>query len=228
MFRYLRYGSASIAAAAVIAVAAVLWMAEKSPAAIFNAAIENAEKAQSLRAVITTSAGDMKMEMKQYVQGDKTRIEMDMGPQMGSFVVIADGSQKKMLQLFHKTRTVKWLSFDDAEGAKKMAKDVAGVSGLLSGLKGKKVESLPDETVDGRKLKVFTMKGHELKEFGGTADLTAWIDPRTVRVVRLRNEMKRDGMTVVSLMDVLGWNEELDPALFKLEVPAGYKLEGKE
>ena len=35
-------------------------------------------------------------------------------------------------------------------------------------------------------------------------------------------EVKQGEVTIVTETNILGWDEELDPELFKLEIPPGY------
>lgn len=195
------------------------------PEVLFVKAMGRAEKATSMRAKITTTAGDFTFEMKMYGEGDRFRNEMDMGKDLGGFVIIADGKTKKGLQLMTAAKTAQWLDFSkpDAKTAGAI-KDARGVAELFAGLKGKKVQALPDETVDGRKLKVFAAKGHKLAGSGGEADVTVWIDPKTELPVKSRTEMTVNGVKAVAVMEALGWNEDLDDKLFEMKVPDGYKV----
>jgi outer membrane lipoprotein-sorting protein len=196
------------------------------PEVLFVRAMENAEKAISLRAKITTTTGPgTKFEMKLYSQGDRFRDEMDMGKDLGGFVIIVDGKQKKGLQLNTPAKTAQWLDLSKPDKAHEAAmKDAAGLASLFADLKGKKVQALPDEAVDGRKLKVFAAKGHKLAGSKGEADVTLWIDPRTELPAKFRAELTIGDVKAVAVMEVLGWNEELDEKLFELKVPVGYKV----
>ena len=228
IMRYVRFGSAATVAAGLLVAAGVLWLGSAPASAAFVKAIENVEKAKSMRAVIVTEAApEMKFEMKMFVQGDAARSEMDMGKDMGSFVVIVDAKKREMLQLFPRTKTA--IRTDLAEVEKKteaVAKDVGKLTGLLTDLKGAKVAALPDETVDGRKLKVFAVKGHRLEELKGTADVTVWIDPKTELPHRYRMEMQIGDVKTTAVTTFLGFNEDLDPKLFDTTIPEGYKLQG--
>ena len=93
----------------------------------------------------------------------------------------------------------------------------------VADLKGKEIKELPDETIDGRKLKVYAVKGHKLPGSKSEADVTVWIDPKSELPARCRVEMTAGDVKAVSVLEALGWNEELDDALFELKVPAGYR-----
>jgi outer membrane lipoprotein-sorting protein len=195
------------------------------PELLFVAAMDRAEKANSLRAKIATTAGEMTFEMRMYGQRDRFRNEMDMGKDLGGFAIIIDAKEKKGLHLDTAAKTAKWLDLSKPDKKQEAAmKDAAGVAGLFAGLKGKKVQELPDETIDGRKLKVFAVKGHKLAGSQGEADVTVWIDPKTELPAKTRTEMTVAGVKAVAVMEVLGWNEELDEKLFELKVPDGYKV----
>jgi hypothetical protein len=85
------------------------------------------------------------------------------------------------------------------------------------------VKGLPDEYLDGRKTKVYEMKGVEVKELGGTAELKLWIDPKTGLPVRSRAVTRVGEKTYSATATYLGFDEDLDPKLFDTAVPDGYK-----
>jgi hypothetical protein len=224
IMRIVGFGSA---VAAAVAIGIVFCSPGRSQAGMFDRAMGNAGKANSFRAVVVAEAGPgMKFEMKMYGEGDRFRTEMDLGKELGGFAIVIDGTRKKGLQLNPAAKTAKWLDLSkpDPRG-EAAAKDAAGLASLFAGLKGKKVEELPGQTVDGRRLKVFAVKGHKLAGAKGEADVTVWIDPKTELPAKARIEMSTpDVKGVVSEMTVLGWNEDLDDRLFELIIPEGYKL----
>jgi outer membrane lipoprotein-sorting protein len=73
-------------------------------------------------------------------------------------------------------------------------------------------------------LKVYELKGVEVKELPGATDITVWIDPKLLLPVHTRLQHRQKDKTVTITLDVLGWNEELDVKIFELTVPPGYKL----
>ena len=161
-----------------------------------------------------------KLTMKVFYQGDAMRGEVD-DP---GLVVIVNGKEKKGLLLFTKMKTAQHLDLEKNAMAAKIATDVAGAMKSLGELKNEKVATLPDETLDGRKLKVYELKGVKVKALPGETDIKMWIEPKTLLPARtvLRHEEKGKKSTVTS--DFLGWNEELDDKLFAMKVPAGYKV----
>jgi outer membrane lipoprotein-sorting protein len=224
--RIMRYASFGTAVAAAVAIGVVLWSPGRTTAGMFDRAMENAGKASTMRAKITTTAAGMKFEMKMYGKDDRFRTEMDMGKDLGAFVIIVDGTQKKGLQLTTPAKTAKWLDLSKLDEKEKAAeKDAAGLAHLFADLKGKEVKNLPDETVDGRKLKVFTVKGHKMPGSKGEADVTVWIDPKTELPVKCQMELTAGEVKALAVMEILGWNEDLDDALFELKIPAGYREE---
>lgn len=195
------------------------------PEVLFVKAMDRATQTSSMRAKVTTTAGEFTFEMKMYSRGERFRTEMDMGKELGGFVIVADGREKKGLQLMTAAKTAQWLDFSKPdEKTQATIRDASGLVALLGDLKGKRVQVLPDETVDGRKLKVFAVKGHKLAKLGTEADVTVWIDPKTALPARMRVEMTVNGVKAVAVTDMLGWNEELDEKLFELKVPEGYKV----
>jgi hypothetical protein len=70
---------------------------------------------------------------------------------------------------------------------------------------------------------VYEIKGVEVKDLNGTADLKMWIDPRTDMPVQSRVTTKVGEKTYTATATYLGFDEELDPKLFDTAVPEGFK-----
>jgi outer membrane lipoprotein-sorting protein len=81
--------------------------------------------------------------------------------------------------------------------------------------------ALPGKKIDGKDARGFVVKmqGH---------DLTVWADAKTLLPVRIEVEERDDkGKKDEVIIDDFVFDKELDPKLFALEPPAGYKVETK-
>jgi hypothetical protein len=217
IMRYLRNGSGAAAAALLAIVAGIYWL-DKIPAeASYQKALEKAEQAKSFRAVATISIGEaMTVQMKFAGQGDLVRIETE-----GVIVVIGDAKKKVGLQLDLKNKTAEKLDFEKMKGDKRVGQ-VADMFKKLREKKGDEVQSLTDEEIAGRKLKVYGVKGVVLGD--KKTDWKIWIDPQTDVAVKMQME-SREGPKMTTTFEWF-WNEALDATLFSLEVPSGFKLKG--
>jgi outer membrane lipoprotein-sorting protein len=195
---------------------------ERTQFILFRRAMDDAEKAKSFRAVVhmtmaNAPAGTPKaIEQKLFGQGDKMRVEFG-----DTMVSVADATAKKMLILNTKAKTAQTMPLNGAPGD--LQKGVtAAVKKVLDRKEG--VEDLGEKFLGGRKTHVYRVK--ELSLGGMKADVTYWIDAKRDLPVRL--EMKTAGpVTMTQSIDYLGFNEELDPKLFEMTVPKGYKVVDK-
>lgn len=188
---------------------------------LFVRAMERIGKATSMRAVITLDPGEgPKIQMKLYQQPPHMRGEVA----EPGLVVILDSKEKKGLLLFTQSKIAQRLDLDKNAQAAKIATEVGGAMNVVGRLKGEKVAALPSETLDGRKLKVYELKGVKTKELPGGTDIKVWVDPKALLPVRAQLRSKQGDKMVTITIDILGWNEELDEKIFELNVPAGYKV----
>jgi outer membrane lipoprotein-sorting protein len=191
------------------------------PEVLFLKVVDRVASATSMRAVITADAGEgAKVQMKLYQQGAVMRLEAtDVG-----FIVIMNGNEKKGLVLLTQMKTAQWIDLNKAEQANKIAGNVGGAMKAIGALKGEKVAALPDQTLDGRKLKVYELKAVKVKELPGEGNIKVWIDPKLLLPVRFELQTKQEDRIITATVDILGWNEELDESLFELKIPGGYKI----
>ena len=190
------------------------------PEVIFGWVMDRVAAATAMRAVVTLDTGDGQvMRMKLYQQPSLLRGEVT----EPGLVVILDSKQKKGLLLSTEKKTAQHIDLEKNSPAATIATQVAGALKGLAQLKGEKIATLPGETLDGRKVKVYELKGVKTKDIPGPTDIKVWIDPKALLPVRTQIKSALMGKTVTVTLDVLGWNEELDEKLFELKVPAGYK-----
>src|SRR5262249_40031925 len=98
-------------------------------------------------------------------------------------------------------------------------------------LSDKQAEFVGDETLDGRQVKVYRLLPGEfpLQEWKiEKGDVVkGWIDASIDLPVRIEGDFAElSGMkNVHALYDHIEWNRPIDPKVFELEPPAGFKLE---
>lgn len=182
---------------------------------VFRAAMDAAEKAKSFRAVVrTTMANPLPgmppiPEQRIYGQGDKVRIEMGH--------VTGVGDAKKLITLDARAKTA------ETTNTPKQGNGIPAVAEAVGKLLAKDgADDLGERFLDGRKTRAYRVKG---LDFGvGKADVTYWVDGK--RDLPVRFEIAVGGpVAMTQTIDYLGFDEELDPKLFDMTIPEGYKVE---
>lgn len=220
LMRIMTFGGA-VAAMAAVVLAAVFGISSGTAADDVKKALRKAEKAKSARMVIEMDAGDDgKMTSKSFFDNGKYRSEVEPA---GLVLVVNAAADKKGVMLLTKTKMYRLLDPEKDELVKGVTKNVRSALEQFKIPSDDNVKGLPDEYLDGRKTKVYEMKGVEVKDLKGTADLKLWIDPQTTMPVRSRVTTKVSGKTYIATATFLGFDEELDPKLFDTSVPKGYK-----
>ncbi len=173
-----------------------------------------------------------------YIQGDAYRSEIPSAqegvqtpPDAPPIVVVmlADWKQKKALLLDYTTKTAKKIDADEKKW-EDMAKAFADPIKQLRQLKEQDTERLADEELNGQKTQVYRLKKKVI--FMGLthgADETAklWVDPKSGLPVRIAVGDPADKEKPFIVFEQFSWNVALDPDLFKLDVPKGFRLKGE-
>jgi len=200
----------------------------------FSLVVDNVKKATSVTCTIKSGFGSMpKMEIKYYVQGDLMRMEIP-GKQEGhdakmpfTQVVVFDLGAKKSAAIDFVSKT-----FTTVSMAGRPDEQMADPIDTLVHLADKDVERIDAEMLHGRKTRAYKLlrvdvggEQHTLKE---DERAKLWVDAESGLPVRLEAELLPpggDGKTKSSVaMEDLQWNKPLDPGLFKLEAPEGFKV----
>jgi outer membrane lipoprotein-sorting protein len=210
-----------IGALTTAAVAAALFaFPARSPADELRKAVEKAEQAKTVRVQIETDAGrDSKMTVTSYIDGDNLRLEFE---PRGLVVVINKKEDLKGLMLITKMKTYRELDADKDPLVKQVTGDVKKALEQFKGPADDQVKGLPDEDLDGRKTKVYEIKGVDQPETKGKADLKMWVDAKTGLPVQSRVSARTQGGTVTTTAKYLGFDEKLDAKLFETKIPDGY------
>jgi hypothetical protein len=220
LMRILTFGGVSVGTAVAV-LAIVFGSAGGSAADEVKKALRKAEQAKSIRMLVEVDAGaDGQITSKSYLDHGKYRSEADPG---GLVVVVNPKAENKAVLLLPKMQLYRVLDPEKDELLKGVMKGVTNAVGQFKVPADDMVKGLSDEYLDGRKTKVYEMKGVEVKELNATADLKLWIDPKTGLPVRSRVVTKTGDKTYTATATYLGFDEELDPKLFDTAVPDGYK-----
>jgi hypothetical protein len=235
MFRIARYSSLA-AAAALLAIGGIaLWVLDRSAAPAFGQVIEKVKESKSaifnLRQKILNGP---QLEQIWYIQGDGMRMEMpgkqgalDAGVPL-AIVAIADLRQKKALQIDYVSKTVEKLTFD-----RQLAKELHNPLDGFRKLTDQDAERIADEVLNGRPTRVYQLRKIDFfgargkVEKGETAKV--WVDPASGLPVRiLLDTFAADHKGKITLEFVnFSWNQQIDPNLFRLDIPQGFTVKKK-
>lgn len=223
IMRYVGFGTAT-AAAVVLATAAALFWTGGSAAAHIQKALDNAEKAKSVKVIVTTvnaeAPGKMTHAATIFRQGDRVRSEaVWMPPDVPvKPITLADLKTRKMLNLTPEAKTAQrgTLSAQESQALTAMMGNFAAMKARLTGGDDKTVKALGEEEIDGRKTKVYEITA----KVPLPGVWKVWVDPKTDLLVRLADGRPGGGI----ILNFEDWNKEFDAKVFSLDVPEGYKL----
>lgn len=223
MIRIARYSSLSAAALTVVALIGWFAFLSGTSTPAFGDVIKNVQQAESVTMTNRQKIGSQpEFEFKFSMQKQHFRMEVP-----DSFVFIADLKQKKALQIDHVHKLVYQMPVSE-EAAKGFTNPIA----QFRNLKPKDAERRGDERLNGKTAHVYIVKKIDLLGFKGEGEMKIWVDPKTKLPLKIRvgantrmgsKATDRPFDTVITFED-FQWNRKLDPKLFELKVPAGYKV----
>lgn len=133
---------------------------------------------------------------------------------------IYDGQKDKALTLVPAKKLATVMNLKNLPAGNPFGKTFVGLRETIANAqsgKGEKVERLGIETIDGRRAEAFRLRA-------GNLEIKIWADPKTSLPVRV--ETFSPGPTEVRIvMTDFQVGVDLDPALFSVDVPAGYTAE---
>jgi hypothetical protein len=180
IMRYIGYGTATAAAVGIATLAGVLWLGGGSAAAKLQKALDNAEKAGSVRIVFKSGPkGAEQTDVTIYRQGDFARVE----DRDGKFRIV-DLKGRKRLELDPVAKTARLidLTAEEADAAADVYAKYANPLKTVRGAAGAVVKELPDERAGDRVLKVYSVRrgppGHPGPAVGRCEDHPAGPDHR--------------------------------------------------
>ncbi len=141
-------------------------------------------------------------------------------------ITILDGEKSRMINLDPATKMATVMNVKSMPaGAPTWGRTLLDlrqtITDALSG-KGEKAERLGIETVDGRPTEVFRLQ-YNNAEMKFSVETKIWADPKTSLPVRVERS-GRGETEFHAVMTDFRVGEELDPALFSVEVPEGYRV----
>jgi hypothetical protein len=99
---------------------------------------------------------------------------------------------------------------------------------LFRSIADKPINSVPPRLIAGTEALGFVVP-NPLPGPGGPkppeGQTTAWVDPRTKLPLRIETVIKEDGATTTEIINIIAFDRPLDPGLFDLTPPEGYKVE---
>lgn len=207
------------------------------PVVLLRQAAEKAAKAKSFRYVALyiplDGPASLPRRVTNWYRGPLQRMEaLDTDqPQ----IILCDWARKRVLQLDTAAKTATWEPVTDAEAAdarRWVAELPRLVTDQFKGNPDYELTELPREVVNGRPARVLEARRKPGAKPAGPGNdnvvelSVVWIDAETGLPARFRTRKKEPAVEVVGLFDQ--WDEEFDPKLFSLDVPAGYKLVGTD
>ena len=100
---------------------------------------------------------------------------------------------------------------------------------LFRSIAAKPVKTLPSRLIGGKMAVGFVvrnpMEGAPGLPKSPEAEITVWVDPETKLPLRIDTVTREDGVTSTQIMSGIVFDRPLDPALFVLTPPEGYKVE---
>jgi outer membrane lipoprotein-sorting protein len=100
---------------------------------------------------------------------------------------------------------------------------------LFRSIASRPVKTLPPRLIGGKMCVGFVvrnpMEGAPGLPQSPKAEITVWVDPETKLPLRIDTVTREDGVTSTQIMSGIVFDRPLDPALFVLTPPEGYKVE---
>lgn len=222
IMRYIGYGTATAVVVAVATAAGILWFGGGSATAHFQKALDNAERAKSVKVTMTIENGGKVTHVGTlYRQGDMIRAETVQDAELPDKpVIVGDLKTRKTLTLLPQTKTAQRATVGEQElrFITGMLSNFTDLRAQLGGKDAKAVKEVGTETIGDRKTTAY-----ELTAKGPLPGLwKVWVDPKTNFPVRARLAQEK-GKNAFTL-DFEDWNKDFDPKLFSLDPPEGYKL----
>jgi outer membrane lipoprotein-sorting protein len=154
------------------------------------------------------------MRAKVMSMGQRTRCEIE--PPQGPPIIIFDQERSQMLQLFPDKKQACLIDFNDLpdEYSENLLESMRNAIRELQDDPNVSIDRLPDSVVDGRNAVGFHAKSAQ-------DEVTVWADPETLLPIRL--EQIQYGLKLNIVCTNFQFDVELDPSLFSMDIPEGYR-----
>ncbi len=232
----MRYTSVGALLVCFAVTVGLFWSGETAQARPLLRAIENQEKAKSYRAVrrATNTAPQIPLEEEQkiYYADGKSRSES------ASYYSVANTEEKKYVFVKYSLKVASFSPLVSVVSEHAITSDT-----VKQAIAAREFKDLGIQVVDGRRLRTYRVEKPASDQTGGVATRsTYWIDAKRDLLVRtefvgpiLILNRHRDGtvsqfdqdfkdFTRTEVTEYLGFDEDLDPALFDTNPPAGFRL----
>lgn len=237
MIRIARLSGFSAAAVVLVVMVGSLFFVNGTTTVAFGEVIAEVKKARSLTMVYRDGPersqdgeqveGLPNLQYKISVQGQQIRL--DMGDKVTSIV---NYKRKKGLAIVHDDKSAIEYALPD-EALKEMDDDLFYQTiEKFSKILPKNAKQLKAEQLNGKEVHVYSVAKCESLRFDGVGEMKVWVDPKSKLPLKIRiQQNKRPNskptdrpFDTVTVFDDLVWNKTLNPELFELRVPKGYKV----
>jgi len=210
-----RYGSIAAAVMAITAVALLSLLTRHSNGRAFADVIQNVRQARSVQLTITSRLGHQPENVgKMYLNENRLRIELF----RGAMVHVGDLSQKRALYLDTHRKIAQSIAIDE-----QITKEFANPIDQLRRAKTEDAENIGEEYLKGRLTQVYRIHKVDLLGIRSKSKMLVWVDPKEGLPVKIViHDLDSKAEMEIRFEDFL-WNEPLNPNLFSLDIPNGYK-----
>jgi outer membrane lipoprotein-sorting protein len=216
----------AVAAAVLIAFAGLIsWLAPHGGTSTAFAAVAealNAVQTATWKTEMTVKGPDGKPVTttwkNMFLAPSHERIEIAAGSGKATGISVIDGQRDKMITLLPDIKTAYVVNFKNIPKESPMGRTFQGLRELVANAqsgKGGKVEPLGEKTIDGRRADGFHIQL-------GLIDVKLWANPQTLLPIRIEETTTSPEAQIV--MTDFQTGVSLDPALFSIDVPAGYTV----
>lgn len=224
MFRIARY-SGFAAAASILLVLGVWFLAISGGAGVaFADVVQKVKEAKSVTLTCRQKIGRQpEMEFKWSLQGNAIRMEMP-----GQLTMIADTEQKKGLQL----DPIRKIAYQIPAPKDAVTSNFTNPIEQFRKIRPKDARRLGEEQVNEQKTIVYQVEKFEFMDLIAEGEMKIWVDPATELPVKIRiglnsrrgSKAEDRPFDTVMTFERFEWNKRLDPGLFSLKIPDGYKV----
>jgi outer membrane lipoprotein-sorting protein len=205
----------------------IFWLIDRGAAPAFAQVLENVKKATSVTYTLKRKENPpqgrdpAESETKWYFIDGFERVETTDNKNRS----ITDYKQKQNLKLDFEKKTARLRQISDAQAALSPMDD-------LRKLAESQAELLETTELDGKKVRVYRLKQVVFPRFAigpgnkndKNVDARVWVDAETNLPVRFSLDVDGRTQQVSVVFEKFTWNEQLDPKLFNLDIPEGFKL----
>ena len=218
MARVKRFAPGAVAAGLLVAigVAVVLLPGSGESGVAWADVRKRIEQAKCMKMKMVLAMPDGTKIRARYMMAEGGLMRQEVSVDGEEMVLIANMKKGVILRLMKNLKLARKMHIKDMP--KVMRDQMVKQKNYLAELKkmiGKAEKELGEKTIDGVKV-----KGFRVSNTGMVMDI--WVDPKTSMPIRIEGKMTDGGKMVMSDIELI---EKIDPGLFSLEAPKGYKIQ---